>query len=113
MKDFLSAKNQERNKKPAKNSNLKFTLKLEIGWRHKCAKSNKYRQVKFLQGGGTRVKDFSRTATYETVFLAAQELFFPDGINKHKGVTTEEVDIFLGNYTGNRVEYIDGVEYVG
>ena len=111
LKDFLKAKNQQRKKGGNKIAAKKSTLKLEIGWRHKSWKEQEYRQVKFPQGGGTRLKDFDRSATYETVLNAGKDFFFPNRVNKHKSISLEEIDLFLGNYSGNCVELIDGVEF--
>ena len=111
LKDFLKAKNQQRKKGETKSVAKKSTLKLEIGWRHKGSDSQEYRQVKFPQGGGTRLKDFDRNATYKTVLNAGKDFFFPNGVNKPKSISLEEIDIFLGNYSGNCVEFIDGSEF--
>ena len=105
LKDFLKAKNQKRIEK--KSSAKKNTLKLEIGWRHGRNKDD-YRQVKFPQGGGTRMKDFRRDATYDEVLNVCKDLFFPKGISKRKGISINDVDIFLGNYCGDQVSFIDG-----
>ena len=105
LKDFLKAKNQKRVEKKGGSFTRKNTLKLEIGWQHGRTRDY-FRQVKFLQGGGTRVKDFSRT--YEEVFNVCKDLFFPKGISKHKGISLNDVDIFLGNYSGEQVSLIDG-----
>ena len=110
LKEFLKAKNQRRKKGETKPVPKKSTLKLEIGWRHKSSGSQEYRQVKFPQGGGTRLRDFDRNATYETVLSAGKDFFFPNGVNKHKSISLEDIDIFLGNYSGNCVESIDGLE---
>ena len=92
LKDFLKAKNQKRIEK--KSSAKKNKLKLEIGWRHGRNKDD-YRQVKFPQGGGTRMKDFRRSATYDEVLNVCKDLFFPKGISKCKGISINDVDIFL------------------
>ena len=105
LKDFLKAKNQQRKKGETKSVAKKSTLKLEIGWRHKGSDSQEYRQVKFPQSGGTRLKDFDRNATYKTVLNAGKDFFFPNGVNKPKSISLEEIDIFLGNYSGNCVEF--------
>ena len=54
------------------------------------------------------MKDFSRNATYEEVLSICNDLFFPKGINKRKGISRNDVDIFLGNYSGQQVSLIDG-----
>ena len=54
------------------------------------------------------MKDFSRNATYEEVLNVCKDLFFPKGINKRKGISLNDVDIFLGNYSGEQVSLIDG-----
>ncbi len=107
LKDFLKAKNQKRLEKKGGSSTKKNTLKLEIGWRHGRT-SDDFRQVKFPQGGGTRMKDFRRNATYDEVLNVCKDLFFPKGISKRKGISINDVDIFLGNYSGDQVSLIDG-----
>ena len=107
LKEFLKAKNQKRIEKKGGPSTKKNTLKLELGWRHGKTRDD-YRQVKFPQGGGTRTKDFKRNATYDEVLNVCKDLFFPNGISKRKGITINDVDIFLGNYCGEQVSVIDG-----
>ena len=65
-KEFLKAKNKKRIEKKGGPSTKKNTLKLELGWRHGKPRDD-YRQVKFPQGGGTRTKDFKRSATNDEV----------------------------------------------
>lgn len=76
LKDFLKTKNQKRKQNKSGSAVKKETLKLEIGWRHGRTK-DEYRQVKFPQGGGTRLKDFSRSATYDEVLSVCKDMFFP------------------------------------
>ena len=59
---------------------------VKAGWRHGRNKDD-YRQIKFPQGGGTRLKDFRRQATYNEVLSVCKELFFPKGISKRKGIS--------------------------
>ena len=54
------------------------------------------------------MRDFSRNATYEEVLNVCKDLFFPKGINKRKGISLNDVDIFLGNCCGEQVFLIDG-----
>ena len=64
LQDFLKAKSQKKVEKKGGSFTRENTRKLKIGWRH-GRKRDDFRQVKFPQGGGTRMKDFSPNATYE------------------------------------------------
>jgi hypothetical protein len=54
------------------------------------------------------MKDFRRDATNDEVLNVCKDLFFPKGIRKRKGISINDVDIFLGNYCGDQVSFIDG-----
>ena len=103
MKEFLKAKNQKKDRK----ERWTFHKEEYITWRHGKTRDD-YQQVKFPQGGGTRTKGFKRSATYDEVLNVCKDLLFPNGISKHKGITINDVDIFLGNYCSEQVSVIDG-----
>lgn len=73
-------------KKPlAGNSNAKKKdRRVELGWMDFNEKDNRYKQIKAINGGGTRHLTIDKDKTVVKIKKIAEELFFPNGFSKKK-----------------------------
>ncbi|CAH1154527.1 unnamed protein product [Phaedon cochleariae] len=71
----------------------KPTRIIEIGWLCMHDEENRYRQVRTLQGGGTRRVTIDKTSRCTDVLEMSKNLFFPEGVSTKGPITDFKVEL--------------------
>lgn len=67
--------------------------RVELGWMDFDFNKKQYKQVKAINGGGTRHVSFDKNTTVGEILSIAQDTFFPDGESKNKKLTSYDTEI--------------------
>ena len=74
---------QKRTSQWTGNANAKRKLRrIEVGWMNFDVKEQRYKQVKSVNGGGTRHLSVDKDETVADIKVMAENLFFPNGLSK-------------------------------
>jgi len=66
------------------NAKKKKDRRVELGWMDFNEKDERYKQVKTINGGGTRHLTIDKDKTVVEIKKIAEDLFFPSGFSKKK-----------------------------
>lgn len=67
--------------------------RVNLGWMDFDFNKKRYKQVKAINGGGTRHVSFDKNMTAGEILSIAQDTFFPDGESKNKKLTSYDTEI--------------------
>ncbi|XP_049329571.1 uncharacterized protein LOC103025983 isoform X1 [Astyanax mexicanus] len=82
--DTGTPSSKKRNLWTGNKSAQKQQRRIEVGWMDFDAKDQRYKQVKSINGGGTRQLTVDKGTTVEEIRERAESLFFPNGVSKKK-----------------------------
>ncbi len=72
---------------------------------HFSMKLNRYKQVRFKDGGGIRVIEYMESAEdFENIHKQAVALYFPNGASLCSKIQLESIDVHIGTIHGEKID---------